>query len=89
MNEFLFGLGAGWLPKSAGTIARQHGAKLANHTSAQCTCGYGCPIDTCKASRRHWFAGPNRGEPFNRQLSAAVMADIDAQRAARADSHPK
>lgn len=25
-----------------------------------------------------WFAGPNRGEPFDRRLSAAVLADIAA-----------
>jgi hypothetical protein len=77
MNEHLFGLGDGWLPKKADTIARKHGARLVNHTDPQCKCGRNCPTGTCKKSRRHWFACQNRGNPFDAQTANAVMADIE------------
>lgn len=76
MSEYLFGLGSGWLPESADKIARKHGARLVNYADPQCKCGYGCAIGECKSSRRHWFAGPNRGAPFDGQLRDAVMGEI-------------
>jgi len=75
-NEFHFGLGDGHLPKRAAKVAVKHGATLVNHTDAQCKCGYGCRPHSCKSSRRHWFAAPNRGEPFNSRLADAVLAEI-------------
>ena len=75
MNEYLFGLGAGYLPKRAATIARKHGAVLVNHCDPGCKCGYGC-TDECPACKRHWFAGPNQGEPFDGAMARAVAADL-------------
>lgn len=77
MSEYMFGLGDGWMPKSASKIAKKHGAVLVNHVDPGCKCGYGC-TDECPACKRHWFAGPNRGEPFDSQLGRAVMQEIEA-----------
>ena len=65
MSEYMFGCGDGWMPKSADKIARKHGAGLVNYTDPGCKCGCGCVSGECRSARRHWFAGPNRGEPFN------------------------
>ena len=75
MNEHLFGLGDGWLPKKADAIARKHGAVLVNHCDPGCKCGCGCH-DECPACKRHWFACQNRGEPFDSQTATAVMTAI-------------
>ena len=77
MSEHLFGPGPGYLPKRADAIARHHGAVLVNHCDPGCQCGHGC-TDDCPAGRRHWFAGPNRGEPFDSAMSRSVMADLAA-----------
>ena len=77
MSEYFFGLGPGWLPKRADKIARKHGAYLVNYTDAQCSCGYGCRPYTCKRSRRHWFAGPNLGSPFDQQMANAVLNELN------------
>lgn len=77
MSEYFFGLGSGWLPKSADKIARKHGACLVNYTDPQCNCGRGCASGKCKASRRHWFACSNRGNPFDQQTARAVMSEIE------------
>jgi hypothetical protein len=77
MSEHLFGLGAGHLPQKANTIAERHGARLCNYTDPGCKCGRGCLRD-CPASRRHWFAGPNRGEPFDGTMANGVMCDLRA-----------
>ena len=76
MSEYMFGLGTGHLPKKAAKIARKHGATLVNYTDAQDRCGHGCRPYTCPASRRHWFTGPSRGEPFDGALARAVAADL-------------
>lgn len=78
MSEHFFGLGTGHLPQTAAAIAKKHGAVLVNYTDPQCKCGHGCPAGKCKASRRHWFACPNRGQPFDGQTAAAVLAAIEA-----------
>ena len=77
MSEYMFGLGSGYLPKPAASIARKRGAVLVNHCDPGCKCGYGCD-DECPACKRHWFAGPNRGEPFDSAMGRAVMAEIEA-----------
>lgn len=77
MSEYMFGLGSGYLPKPAASIARKHGAVLVNHCDPGCKCGYGC-ADECPACKRHWFAGPNRGKPFDSAMGRAVMAEIEA-----------
>lgn len=76
MSEYMFGSGKGHLPAKADKIAGKHGASLVNYTDAACLCGHGCPPHRCKASRRHWFVGPNRGEPFDRDLAKAVESDL-------------
>jgi hypothetical protein len=76
MSEYLFGIGSGWLPKRADIIARKFGASLYNHSDAECKCGHSCRPHTCKATRRHWFAGPSQGDPYDHQLSQKVMAAI-------------
>jgi hypothetical protein len=75
MSEFFFGTGRGHLPQRAARIARAHGATLVNTWEPGCQCGHGCH-DECPECRRHWFAGPNRGEPFDSALARAVMAEI-------------
>ena len=77
ITEYLFGVSGGWLPPRAATIARKHGATLVNHRDPGCKCGYGC-ADNCPACKRHWFAGPNRGEPFDSAMACAVLSDVIA-----------
>lgn len=78
MSEYIFLCGHGFLPKKAAEIAKKHGAELVNYQDGQCTCGYGCGQDECPESRRHWFAGPNIGDPFDSDLSDAVRRDLVA-----------
>ena len=75
MSEYMFGGGPGYLSQKADRAARKHGAGLVNYTDAECLCGRGCRPHTCKRSRRHWFAGPNRGDPFDGAMAAAVLAE--------------
>lgn len=77
MSEYLFGLGPGHMPKRADKIARKHGAGLVNYTDPGCSCGHGCERN-CPAKRRHWFAGPNRGEPFDSRMANDVMSALEA-----------
>ena len=71
-SEYFFGLGPGHLGRREARIAQKHGATLVNYTDPQCVCGGGCVMGECPGSRRHWFAGPNRGEPWDRRLAARV-----------------
>lgn len=77
MSEFMFGDGSGWMPTRADRIARKHGAILVNYADPGCRCGYGC-VDDCPECKRHWFEGPNYGEPFDSELARDVMAEIEA-----------
>lgn len=65
MSEFLFAGGEGHLPRAADRIARRHGAVLVNHTEPG-------------GRQLHWFAGPNRGEPFDGRLRDAVVRELEA-----------
>jgi hypothetical protein len=65
MSEHFFGLGPGHLPKRADAIAGKHGAYLVNYTEP-------------RGEKRHWFACPNRGSPFDDATARAVMADLRA-----------
>ena len=62
---YLFALGPGHLPTRADRIARRHGARLVNYTEPS-------------GQRRHWFACPNLGAPFDAARAAAVLADLRA-----------
>ena len=64
MGEYFFGLHDGHLRTAADKIANKHGAEHVNFTEPT-------------GRKRGWFAGPNRGEPFDSRLASAVMADID------------
>jgi len=63
MGNFQFLLGQGHLPKKANKIAQKHGAELINYTEPN-------------GNRRHWFAGPNKGNPFDAQLANDVTVDL-------------
>ena len=78
MSEYCFGSGPGWLSKAADRAAKREGAELAYYTDPECTCGHGCRPHTCPESRRHWFAIPNRGFPFDPETEARVMAAVMA-----------
>ena len=64
MSEYFFGLHNGHLKAIADKIAKKHGADHINFTEPN-------------GRERGWFAGPNRGEPFDSRLAHAVLADID------------
>ena len=76
MSEYCFGSGPGWLSKAADRAAKREGAELAYYTDPGCTCGKGCRPHTCPDSRRHWFAIPNRGWPYDQEAEARVMAAV-------------
>jgi hypothetical protein len=79
MSEHMFGLGKNWLDEEAVERAMGEDADdvtLVNYTDAQCNCGYGCAPYTCTASRRHWFATRNNGEPFNSSTEARVLSAL-------------
>lgn len=64
----LFGVGHARVAEKtadkANTIARKHGCWFINIKDGN--------------TYRYWFEGPNRGEPFDGQMAAAVMASIEA-----------
>lgn len=77
MSEYMFAAGPGHLSKRAARAAKALGADLVNYLEPGCRCGRGCSRD-CPAGKRHWFAGPNRGEPFDSSLARQVMAAVRA-----------
>lgn len=66
-GEYAFGGGRGELAKRvydrADKIARKHECVLVN-------------VDLPGGGWRYWFAGPNLGEPFNREMARDVYADL-------------
>jgi hypothetical protein len=68
MSEYLFGVGSKRIPPSFGArvdeIAQRHGCDFVWVRLAE--------------GPRYWFAGPNRGSPFDGQMAAAVWADLQA-----------
>lgn len=69
MSEFMFGVSRAKPTrkdaKRMERIARKHGCSLIEGTF---------PGDGYK----RWFAGPNRGHPFDQALADAVYADLEA-----------
>lgn len=65
MSEYMFCLGRGYLPDEAEVVARgvDDDVRLVNYREP------GGP-------RRHWFAGPNRGHPFDVAMSDEVHAAL-------------
>lgn len=69
MSEYMFGITRKRMTlrerKQANEIAKRHGASF-------------IAADIPGNETKGWFVGPNLGEPFDRQLRDAVMADIKA-----------
>lgn len=67
-NETFFGLTKVRMSQADGrkldVIAQEHGATFVG------------PLSIPGNDLRGWFSGPNRGEPFDRALREAVMADV-------------
>lgn len=67
MSEFHFGLGRGKIPvvkeKKIDKIARKH------------DCAF-VAANIPGNGHMYWFAGPNRGEPFNSQIAKAVLIEV-------------
>lgn len=78
MSVNLFGIGRGHLSGEAADAAEEAGAKLVNYTDPGCACGWGCGGDDCPANQRHWFEGPNLGDPFDAALAESVMVAVCA-----------
>jgi len=70
MSDFLFGMGPGFLPRKANTIAKKHGAELVNYSE---------PIGRYGNSiKRHWFRAENWGNPIDSDRAQAVFVDLKA-----------
>jgi hypothetical protein len=63
MSDYMFGLGKGHLPQRARDIAREHGAELVNYVEPG-------------GQKRHWFAAPNLGAPFDGARRQAILAAL-------------
>lgn len=66
MSEYMFGLGPGHLGERARKIAKTHGVELVNYTEP-------------RGEKRHWFAGPNRGAPFDERLARDTMTALEME----------
>jgi hypothetical protein len=75
MSEFHFGVGKGFLPRSAGRIAAKYGVGLVNFYEPGCSCGGNCS-QYCPANKRHWFETDARGFPQDDQLATRVMNEL-------------
>lgn len=76
MSEYLFGGGLGHLSRCVERAVEKEGVTLVNYTDPGCNCGHGC-AHGCPRRRRHWFAGPNRGFPFDRQLERRILSVVE------------
>lgn len=80
----MFGTRTGILSKRERTrrekAARRHGAtfNVIHGNSGHCVCGHGCRLNACPILTT-WFSSPNRGEPFDRELAAKVLAELGEQ----------
>ncbi len=70
MGEYMFGVRRGTLPaatvKKIERIAKLHG------------CTFVGPVTIPGTGVQSWFAGPNRGFPFDDAMARAVFDDLDA-----------
>lgn len=76
-KTFIFCVGPGHLDERAEVIAKRYNVVLYNTTDLHCRCGRGCRPGTCRLAKVHWFAAPDHGDPFNRQLAKWVEADLE------------
>lgn len=69
MSEHHFGVGIGKLRDAArrriDAVAERHGCSFHNPTLPE--------------GPRYWFAGPNRGTPFDERMGTAVYADLERE----------
>lgn len=69
MSEHMFGGGTGELTDEAiraiDEIAARHDFTVVTYTEP-------------RGEKRYWFAGPNRGNPFDGQAEKAIWADLEA-----------
>lgn len=70
MAQHMFGCGRGRINNKIATraneVARRHGAVLNN-------------INNPGQGWIYWFAGPNRGDPFDRAMANAVRDDLERE----------
>jgi hypothetical protein len=64
MSEHFFGLGKGHLSRRVAQAAEREGATLVNY-------------DDPAEGKRHWFACPHRGEPFDSAVAKSAMAAVE------------
>lgn len=60
MSEYFFGLGPGHLSSKVERAAEEAGGTLVNYTEPS-------------GERRHWFACPNMGAPFDQDRAERVL----------------
>jgi len=76
MSEYMFGCGNGQVSKRetarVDRIAKKHGAIFVTYCGPECYCGRNCG----GCNHRYWFAGPNRGEPFDSNMASAVESEV-------------
>ena len=76
MSDNTFNCGYGHLSQRvAKAVKSETIARLVNHTEPGCLCGHGCR-GGCRLNEKHWFVGPDQGEPFNSQLARDVAAVV-------------
>lgn len=78
MSVVMFLCGLGHLPTVAEKAVQKVRPEVAlvNYTGAECFCGQGCKPYTCSANRRHWFEGPNQGNPSDRSMVKDVAEAV-------------
>jgi hypothetical protein len=70
MSEYLFGVSRGPARLGKHYNAVEKIANLHEATVVEC--------EVPGTGYQRWFAGPNRGEPFDRKMAVAVAADLAA-----------
>lgn len=67
MSEYFFGLGPGHLPEEINEldVLKEERCILVNY------------VEPGTRYTRHWFAGPNRGNPFDQQMADRVLEAVD------------
>lgn len=76
MSEYIFESGSGKVGKREAAridaIAKKHGATFVRYCGPECYCGKNCG----GCNHRFWFAGPNRGEPFDSEMAKKTLFEV-------------
>lgn len=71
MSQYMFGVRRGTLPaatvRKIERVAKRHG------------CTFVGPVSIPGNGTQSWFAGPNRGAPFDDAMARAVFDDLEAE----------